>query len=285
MYFLFTLQTLPSIQLVLQLIGFGELLDTFRKLFTGCLGLSLNFNSDVQKIFLRSAHLAALLVSISFALLIACFRETSALWGFFSHSGIELLGKWLKGLFQYHHMTWELLAEWGRTSTPFLVLLGVDKTKWKIRTKLHIAEMVVINIWSLQWGRGRKCDSVEKERKANVWLCHQNEGEDGYGAVLFTWPLICLYVEKNVSSTNGHCSAVSGSWQPARFVEGSHLCGEVFRSDAKRYVCHYRRFCFLSHSVTPNSFPVFFLICKSDQDPDWNYSDSTLSQLLKERVT
>lgn len=27
-----------------------------------------------------------------------------------------------------------------------------------------------------------KCDSVENERKANVWLCHQNGGEDRHGA-------------------------------------------------------------------------------------------------------
>lgn len=95
-------------------------------------------------------------------------------------------------------------------------------------------------------------------RKANVWLRHQNEGEDGYGAVLFTWPFIPLYVEKNVSSTNGHRNALSGSRQPAGFGGRSHLFGEVFRSDAERYVCHSRRFCFF-----------------------W----PRLSQLLKERVT
>jgi len=47
-------------------------------------------------------------------------------------------------------MTWEFLAEGGRTSTPSLFLLGVDKTKFKVRTELHIAEMVVVTVWSLQ---------------------------------------------------------------------------------------------------------------------------------------
>ena len=28
--------------------------------------------------------------------------------------------------------------------------------------------------------------SGKNERKAKVWLCHQNGGEDGHGVVLFT---------------------------------------------------------------------------------------------------
>lgn len=49
-----------------------------------------------------------------------------------------------------------------------------------------------------------------KTKAKQMYGCHQNEGEDGCGAALFTWPFVHLHME-NVGSTDGHHSALRGS--------------------------------------------------------------------------